>query len=78
MAQDTERTAEELELLAEARLRYRRLGAYYRRTARAPAPKTRTSDVAARRIGDGLKPNHRARAVAIGDVFPKIEHEVAS
>lgn len=61
--------------LDEARRRRRRLAAYLRRTAPAVAPKMRTSDVAPPRLGDGLKPNHSARAVSLADAFP-IEPEL--
>ena len=49
---------------------------------RVPRPRrrpttTRASHVAPRRIGDGLKPNHGARAIAIADVFGgKVEQRV--
>lgn len=47
----------------------RRLAAYQRRSTRATARKVRASDVAPRRIGDGVKPEHRRRAVPVRQVF---------
>lgn len=58
--------------MERARLRYRRLGRHLRRTGPKSKSKTRASDVAPKRPGDGLKPNHAARAVSIGDCFPLV------
>lgn len=49
--------------------RARRRARYERATAPAAQRRTRASDAAPRRIGDGIKPNHAARAVPIGAVF---------
>lgn len=73
--------AEWSDALDRARVRYRRLAAYHRRTAKAPAPKVRASDIAPRRIGDGIKPNHRARTADLTAdltaVFPLLAADTA-
>lgn len=56
---------------ARAAMKARRRARHLRRTAPAAAAKTRASDIAPRRIGDGLQPNHAARAVDIDALFPK-------
>jgi hypothetical protein len=42
------------------------------RKHRAQHRRTRPSDVAPRRYGDGIKPDHAARAVDIRRVFPVV------
>lgn len=51
-------------------VRARRKAAHLRRTTKGAARWTRPSDIAPRRITDGIKPNHEERAISLAELWP--------